>query len=238
MIICQNLFKTFKHGDTQALAVDDLSLEVEEGEVVIISGPPSSGKTTLLSMLAGFVHPDEGSIHILVKEITKLSPEEMRSFRQENLGIHLQTISLFSSLSVLDNILIPLHLTKISKKARLPRAFSVLEQMGLMSKKDKLIRELSQGERSLVLLARALVLEPKVLILDEPTLLLDHSTSVKIMTFLRERALDHQTIVIAAIGDTRLYPFANRLVRVKQGQIADITGEVVKEIPPPPYLRI
>jgi|JI9StandDraft_1071089.scaffolds.fasta_scaffold37387_2 putative ABC transport system ATP-binding protein len=238
MIICQNLGKKFSKGQKIQYAIEDFSLEIEEGELLILYGPPSSGKTTFLSLLGGLLKADEGSLEILGQEITKLSSEELRVFRQSNIGLHLQTISLFSSLTVLENLLTPLYLAGVSKKAALPKALSILQQVGLFEKKDIAVTLLSEGEKSLLHFGRTLVLEPKILLLDEPTLFLDHTTSIRIMTLLRELVLDHNMTVVAAIGDSRLHPFASRLIRLKSGQILEIAGEVVKELAPLPYLKI
>lgn len=237
-ITCVNLKKTYSRKTATVEALRGLSCNIQEGELVILSGPPSSGKSTLLSIIGGLIQPDEGECLVFGKNLFKMNDQERSKFRLENMGYVFQDLKLSPSLNVFENVCLPLYLKGITKRVAKKRALEALDQMGFGSKLSLYIDEISQGEKLLVALARAFVSDPKILLLDEPTLNLDHARGVLVMTILRQLVLDHMVTVVAAIGDIRLSPFAHRIFKMKEGQISDVFGESDLHETAPPYLRI
>jgi putative ABC transport system ATP-binding protein len=233
-IHCDNVKKSYTHN----IALDGVSCDIFEGECIILTGPPSSGKSTFLSILGGILHPNEGRVEILEQDLFALSDKNRSLFRLQNIGYVFQTHGLIESLSVLDNVLVPLRFSKVADKLAKEMATERLNQMGMLRKKDLFPSQLSQGERQLTALARAMVHNPKVLLLDEPTSNLDHHMGVLVMTIIRDLVLDHGVTAVAAIGDVRLHPFASRVFRMRLGLIVDVLGEAAIGEVPPPYLKI
>ena len=237
-IYCNDVEKAFTDRGVETVALQRLSFEVEEGELIIISGPPGCGKSALLSVLGGIIQPESGECTLFGKNLFTMSDREKSNFRLNSLGYMFQNLRLCESLTVAENISVPLKFSGGNKSDTETRVNDLLSQMGLLAKRDLLPHHLSQGERQLTALARALVTDPKVLLLDEPTINLDHQTGVLVMTLLRQLVLDHQVTVVASIGDVRLHPFAHRIFRMKEGTIVSIAGETNFEGASPPFLQI
>lgn len=237
-IKCDGLKKTYKRNGGETLALSSLSCDIQEGELVILTGPPSSGKSTLLSVVGGLVEPDEGECLIFGQNLFKMTDYERSQFRLQNIGYLFQDLKLCQSLTVFENVCVPLQLKQVAAPLAKIRALEALEQMGMLEKRDLYPSVLSQGERLLVALSRAFVTDAKILILDEPTLSLDHGRGVLVMTILRQLVLDHMTTVLACVTDVRLSPFAHRVFKMKDGQIANVFGEGEVGSTQPPYLKI
>ncbi len=232
IVSCAGLTKTFD-GITNIL--DGVDLQIEEEEFIMISGPPGAGKSTLLSLLGAYATPTSGTISILESNLFEMNSTQKAEFRRENIGAVFQTARLLPSLSVIENVLLPLACTGESRASSILKALTALNYMGIDKKRDSHLSELSGAELQLVSMSRALVNQPRLLLLDEPTQFLDHQTGVKVMTYLRQMALDHQITIICALNDVRLFPFASRIIRMKSGKIVDTLGESFLDSP---FLRI
>ena len=232
IVTCNQLSESF---DGKKFVLEEVDLHINEEEFVMISGPPGSGKTTLLSILAGYLEPTSGSSVILGKNLFEMSANQKAKFRRDELGVVFQNGRLISSLTVLENVTLPLCCGNDSKANAELKSMNVLNYMGIDQKKDCYLEELSGAELQLVSLSRALVNNPRLLILDEPTQFLDHQTGVKVMTYLRQMAMDHQMTIVSVLSDVRLFPFASRVIRMKSGKIVDVLGESFLDSP---FLRI
>ena len=232
IVACNQVSKSFNDGK---LVLDSVDLQIEEEEFIMISGPPGSGKTTLLSILGGYLPPSSGEVSVLSEKLFAMNSFQKAKFRRDNLGIVFQNGRLISSLTVLENVIAPLACSNDSKANANLKALNVLNYMGIDKKKDCYLEELSGAEKQLVSMSRALINQPKLLLLDEPTQFLDHHTGVKVMTYLRQMALDHQITIVCVISDVRLFPFASRVIRMKTGRIVDVLGESLLDSP---FLRI
>ena len=232
IVFIENLTKKL---DKEKLLIDSLSLSIEEEEFVILTGPPGSGKSTLLSILAGFEKPTEGIVQVLGEDLFSLQTAKKLRFRRDNIGFVSQDEKLIENLSIIENVALPLIGVKESKTDIFLKASNIISYMGLEKKKNDFPPELSGAEKELALLCRALVKNPRLLLLDEPMKFLDHQTGVKVMTYLRQLAMDHQITVICSLADVRLYPFASRVIRMKNGKITDVLGESFNDTP---FLRI
>lgn len=237
-LICENIKKVYKTKKEDKVALADVSFEVEEGELFMISGPSRCGKTTLLSIIGGLLAPTEGRVEIHGANLFNMSEKEAAEFRLRHLGYVFQNPHLIETRTLYDNIIAPMHLLGIRTKHAHTRVLEVLDQVGLSGQRDDLPQTLSEAEKCLAAIARSLVLLPKLLIYDEPTAHLDHSASVKILTYLKELAYDHSTTIIATITDVRLHPFAGRVAKMKEGKISMICGEMHSMESEPPFLKL
>lgn len=220
-IECIEISKAFR----RVKALSDISLDVEEGEFVIVTGPPSSGKTTLLSVMGGLLHPDNGECYLFGKEIATMSDQERSLFISRTIGTVFQDIHLIDSYTLLENVLFPMQFSNVPTRIARSQSLEILEQMGMAKEKDCYPNEISGGERQLVALARALASEPKVLLLDEPTGYLNHQTAVKVFTNLHQRVMDYALTIVCSCNDIRLHPFAHRVISMGSGKIVNVVGE-------------
>src|SRR3990167_2909941 len=170
----ENVRKVFPAKKGEFVALDDISFDVEEGEVYMITGPSRCGKTTLLSIIGGLLEPTSGICSLHGMNLYHLNEKEAAEFRLRHIGFVFQTPQLINSFTVFENIIVPMHLMDIRHKLAEERVLEVIDQLGLMLHKDVYPNMLSEAEKTLVAIARALVRIPKLLILDEPTANLDH----------------------------------------------------------------
>ena len=230
MISCVNITKQIRNKDKVITLLDDVSLEIDEGEFIIVTGSLGSGKTTLLNILAGRDRATSGEYWLLGTEMTTLKQRELIQMRSSQIGYCSLETTLIPGLNVLENLLAPIA---FFRNDALEQVEEMSARFGLKKYLDKKPNELSKGERLLVSLVASLIHMPRILILDEIFLCFDHPLSVKIMSIIQELSLDHQITTIIAERDVRLHPFAHRLVRMKEGTIYEILGEAVSGITPP-----
>lgn len=210
MIEVDNVQKSFK--DTVALS--GISLEVKNGEVVILAGPNGSGKTTLLQSIAGLVKLDEGEIKVNGVNVTSASEGKIRRFRRDKVGYIFQSVTLTPNLSALENILLP---TIFSKRDREDEALSLLKRLGIEEKKDKSARTLSGGQKRRVMIIRSLINDPEVILADEPTSDLDVEGTEQMMDLLEEKS-ESGTTVLVATNDERMMKGKGRIVNIRGGK--------------------
>lgn len=199
------------------IAVDDLSLSIPKGEFVCLLGPSGCGKTTTLQMIAGFVQPSAGAIHLDGKDITGLKP------CRRGLGIVFQSYALFPHMTVAQNVAFGLEMRKVPPVQRRERVGSALEAVNLSGQADRYPRELSGGQRQRVALARALVIQPPVLLLDEPMGALDAKLREDMQVELR--ALQHRlgiTTIMVTHDQAEAMSLADRVVLMNKGRIEQV----------------
>ena len=163
----RNLKKYYKTEDIVIKAVDEINLEIEESEFIAIVGKSGSGKTTLLNILAGLEKPDSGTVEINGKDISKMDRDEMAIFRRREIGIVFQSYNLVSTLSVLDNILLPFVLD--SQNPDMKFVEEIMKSLGIYEKKNMMPHQLSGGEKQRTAIARAIAIKPTIILADEPT---------------------------------------------------------------------
>ncbi len=221
MIILKNTTKIYEINRNNCIvALDNISLEIKEGELVILKGVSGSGKSTILSLIAALTKPTMGEVIVNNKRISKLPDNFASDYRQEDIGFIFQKYHLIPTLSVKDNILLPLVPTnpdEVEAKGKLDR---VLEQFNIAHKRDTMVRHLSGGEQQRVAIARAHVNDPKIIIADEPTANLDETLSLDFIEILRGLKESGKTILIAT-HDPLFFnlDMVDRLVEVKGGKI-------------------
>ena len=221
----RHLVKTFGSGHTAVHAVDDVSLDVQAGELVLIKGPSGSGKTTLLSMLGGLLRPTAGSVEIDGTDITALSESRLPKLRARSVGFVFQAFNLLDALTVEENILFPAHLVPGGIKAGRARADALIDRLDLGSRRHSLPRTLSGGEQQRVAIARALINEPPLILADEPTGNLDSARGQDVMMILHDIARDEGRAVILVTHDPRVEDVADRVMWLEDGAIRDRKAE-------------
>jgi len=213
--------KRFGNGDAEVVAVRDVSLDIEPGEVVLIMGPSGSGKTTLLLMLGALLKPTEGSIKLDGLELSALSEGKLPDVRLRHFGFIFQDFNLLSALNVQDNVSIAAELMGISRKEARKKAASLLTELGLGRRLKFSPEKLSGGEKQRVAIARALINDPALILADEPTANLDSSHGHETMRLLREIAKTRGRSVVIVSHDQRIRDIADRVLWLEDGQFKE-----------------
>ena len=206
-----------KYGDLEV--VKGVSLAVNEGEFVCLVGKSGCGKTTLLSLLSGLEKPTKGKVTLDGREITASSEDELALFRRDNVGFIFQSFNLIPTLSAWENVALPLFPIKMTNEERRRRATELLGKMELGHRIEHLPSALSGGEKQRVAIARALVNNPRIIFADEPTGNLDSSTGEAIMGILNRLHRDEGVAILMVTHEDELAKTANRLIRMKDGEI-------------------
>jgi putative ABC transport system ATP-binding protein len=218
----KNIVRRFGSGETEVIAVRDISLDVIVGEVILIMGPSGSGKTTLLSMLGGLLKPSSGNIIIGKDDLTHLDERRLPDVRLQRIGFIFQDFNLLSALSCLDNVAIVGQLSSLSRREARKRALAILEQLGLGHRLNFLPKKLSGGEKQRVAIARSLINKPDIILADEPTANLDSHHGHEIMRLLRKIAKDENRSVIIVSHDQRIRDIADRVFWLEDGEFKDM----------------
>src|SRR3972149_1650724 len=213
--------KRFGSGDTEVVAVREVSLEVEPGEVVLIMGPSGSGKTTLLLMLGGLLKPTEGTIRLNGLELSALSESKLPDGCLRHFGFIFQDFNLLSALNVQDNVSIAAELAGVGRRGAREKAASLLDDLGLGRRLRFPPEKLSGGEKQRVAIARALVNDPALILADAPTANLDSSHGHETMRLLREIAKNRGRSVIIVSHDQRIRDIADRVLWLEDGQFKE-----------------
>ncbi len=222
MIEIKGLSKIYKDGKKEVVAIDDINLTINDGDIFGIIGLSGAGKSTLVRSINMLEKPTRGEILIDGLDITKAKPKELRSMRQ-NIGMIFQGFNLLEQKTVLKNVMFPLEIKKVKKDEAIKRAVELLKEVGLYEKKDSYPSTLSGGEKQRVAIARALALNPKILLSDEATSALDPDTTQTILSLLKEINLKyHITIVIITHEMKVINQICNRVAVIKKSHIGEI----------------
>jgi len=219
MIKTQNLSKTYNHKDGIVHALKNITLSIEKGSFVTITGASGSGKTTLLLMLAGLIRPTSGSFSFLEKDLTHLTDSELAFFRRKNVGFIMQSFALIPYLTAIENVMMPLALNKVNKTKQIAAATEVLENIGLGKRINHLPKELSAGQQQRVAIARALVNNPSIIFADEPTGNLDPALSVEILNYLKDINVKKNITVIMVTHSPVAAEYGNVKIHLSNGQV-------------------
>jgi putative ABC transport system ATP-binding protein len=199
--------------------VRGVSLSIDHGEFVCLTGKSGSGKTTLLSLLSGLERPTSGNVKLDGKDITSATEDELALLRRENVGFIFQSFNLIPTLCAWENVALPLFPIKMKADERKRRATELLERMELAHRMDHLPSALSGGEKQRVAIARALVTHPKVLFADEPTGNLDSATEEAIMGILNSLHTRQGLAILMVTHDDELAKSADRSIRMHDGEV-------------------
>jgi putative ABC transport system ATP-binding protein len=215
------LHKSYREGDRHHVVLDRAAATIGPGERVAILGPSGSGKSTLLNLISGTDLPDAGTVRIGGVDVTALSELDRTLFRREHVGFVFQFFNLLPTLTVLENLLLPLELTGARDSTGEARALRLLDQVGLADRAGTFPDRLSGGEQQRIALARALVHRPGLLLADEPTGNLDQDLAEHVGELLEELAATHGTTLIVVTHSRELAARMDRILRVVHGNLVE-----------------
>jgi len=220
MIAVRNLVKTIRNGAHPVEIIRNISFDVPARQFVAVMGPSGSGKSTLLGLIAGLDWPTSGSILIDDQDITQLHEDQMAQLRGKQLGFLFQSYHLIPTLTALENVMLPMEFSGRSNGA-LGRGEYLLDNVGLIERRNHYPAQLSGGEQQRVALARAFMMQPAVLLADEPTGNLDSANGKNVLELLIRLKRDEGTTLILVTHDELLASHAERRIVLKDGRIVD-----------------
>ena len=215
----EQLSKTFDPDTSPIHAVKDVSLEIRENEIVVLTGRSGSGKSTLLHLLAGLEKKTSGSIFFKENDYDKLKPNELTCLRRTEMGFVYQFHYLLNELSAQENVSLPLKLNNVNQDKAIAASIEILDSLGLGHRIDHKPSELSGGEKQRVAIARSLVHSPSLVILDEPTGDLDTQTSLEVINSLKKFVSDKKSSLLIATHDDNFQKIADRKLMMDSGII-------------------
>ena len=212
----KGLVKKYQTGDVVVQAVDDVSFEIEKGEVVVIVGASGAGKTTLLNLIGGMDVPTYGRISVGGRDISNYNENQLTEYRRNDIGFVFQFYNLVQNLNVLENVELA---TQICRDSLQPQI--VIEQVGLSGRIKNFPAQLSGGEQQRVAIARAIAKNPKLLLCDEPTGALDYKTGKEVLKLLQDTAKKNNMTVMIITHNQAIAPMADRIITMKNGKIEE-----------------
>lgn len=216
-ITFENVVKEYNTGGERVLAANNVSFEIEKGELCVVLGPSGAGKTTILNLLGGMDKASSGKITVGDKEITGLSGKQLTEYRRLDVGFVFQFYNLMPNLTALENVELA---RQVCPNALDPA--EVLRQVGLGERMNNFPAQLSGGEQQRVSIARALCKNPALLLCDEPTGALDSKTGLQVLALLKEVSEKYQTTVAIITHNAAIAPMARRVIRVRNGEIESV----------------
>jgi putative ABC transport system ATP-binding protein len=220
----RNVHKFFRRGSEQIDVLNDLSLEVPEGEFLALMGPSGSGKTTLLNLIAGLDRPSEGEVWVGNQLISDLSEAALAKWRTRHIGFIFQFYNLLRVLNAYENVELPLLLLPLSAAQRRKQVENALDLVGLTDRMRHRPGQLSGGQQQRVGIARAIVTDPSLIVADEPTGDLDSKSADEILNLMVELARTLQKTIIMVTHDPKAADRAQRIVHLEKGQLVDAVG--------------
>ncbi|MBK8967565.1 MAG: ABC transporter ATP-binding protein [Lewinellaceae bacterium] len=226
MIKTTNLSKVYRTEEVETTALNEVDLEIKEGEFVSVMGPSGCGKSTLLNVLGMIDSPSGGDYHFMGEEVGRLSERKRSNVRKHNLGFVFQSFNLIDELTVYENVELPMLYTKVPAAERKQRVEELLEGMNIMHRRNHFPQQLSGGQQQRVAVARAIVNRPKLILADEPTGNLDSANGDEVMKILSQLNSEGTTILMVTHSQY-CAEFGNRIIRMLDGQV--VTENLVKQ---------
>ncbi|MEB8432159.1 lipoprotein-releasing ABC transporter ATP-binding protein LolD [Cocleimonas sp. KMM 6892] len=221
VIECENLTKRFKEGKLDVEVLKGISLDISAGEKIAIVGSSGSGKSTLLHILGGLDLPTEGNVHVMGKNIAKLSDKERGDLRNQSLGFIYQFHHLLPEFTALENVAMPLLIRGLSTTESSSKASEILNKVGLSERLSHKPGQLSGGERQRAAIARALVTNPNAVLADEPTGNLDHKTALQIFDLMQSLNQEMQTAFVIVTHDMQLAEKMDKIYSLVDGRLSN-----------------
>lgn len=219
VIHVRGVTKSFGKGDAVVHALKGVDFDARGGELLMIVGPSGCGKTTLLSVIAGTLGFDEGEVDVFSNSLHSMTAKQLTAFRAANIGFIFQSFNLVPTLSVLENVSVPLLINGKGQKEAEERAHAMLEKVKLGHRAKERPTNLSGGQQQRIAIARALVHEPRLIICDEPTSALDKDTGQRVMEILASVAKAPGRCVVVVTHDSRIFKFADRMTEMDDGKV-------------------
>ncbi|MBH51896.1 MAG: ABC transporter ATP-binding protein [Chloroflexi bacterium] len=212
LLSASNITKEYYEGSSKRLVLDNVSLEARIGEFVLVTGRSGSGKSTLLNLISGIDTPNTGSVNIDNTNITKLSETNRTIFRRENIGFIFQFFNLIPTLTVKENLILPLDLLGYTRNSKNDEARLLLKKIGLSDREDSYPDRLSGGEQQRVAIARAIIHSPKIVLADEPTGNLDARTGKEILELFNTLTKERNMTVIMVTHSSEAELYTNKIL--------------------------
>jgi putative ABC transport system ATP-binding protein len=211
--------KTYPAPGGDVTALDDVTLTVDDGEIVALLGPSGSGKSTLLTVAGALLAPSRGTVRVGDRDITHLRPAQRTAFRRDHVGFVFQTVNLVPYLTAEENLLVVAALARRDRTASRARARHLLDELGLTDRRRALPHQLSGGERQRVAVGRALMNDPTVVLVDEPTSSLDTALAEQVMTLIRAELHSRGIPAVVVTHDHRMTRYADRTLHLTDGRL-------------------
>lgn len=215
--------KSYGFDENKVDAVSNVSLSIEEGSFVAIVGKSGSGKSSLLHVMGGLTKPQKGEVLLEGKSLYEMSDDTLSRYRRRRMGFVFQFYNLISSLNVIENIVLPIHLDHL--KEDMDYIDELLELLDLKDKKTAFVRELSGGQQQRVAIARALAMKPAIILADEPTGNLDAKSSQEVVSLLKLSQRKYKQTLILVTHDDMIASQADRILTIEDGKIVGDTNE-------------
>jgi putative ABC transport system ATP-binding protein len=219
VIETRRLKKDFVRDEFHVIALRDVDIEIHSGEFVALMGPSGSGKSTLLHLIAAMDRPTDGEIAVLGENLRALNDRQMARWRNEHIGFVFQSFNLIPVLTALENVELPLKLTKLNKKERIQHAETALRLVGLGDRMGHLPRQLSGGQEQRVAIARAIVTDPDLILADEPTGNLDATSAQEVLTLLSRLNKEFGKTIVMVTHDPHAARFASKVRHLEKGEL-------------------
>jgi putative ABC transport system ATP-binding protein len=218
-VSCRGVRKSFGAGEAAVEVLRGVDFQAVQGELTFLVGPSGCGKTTLISVIAGLLDRNGGTVELFGQDLETLTPRQRILFRRKHLGFVYQQFNLLPALTAAENAAVPLLAAGVRRPQAVDRAKALLVKLGLEHRLDALPEKLSGGQQQRVTLARAVVHEPRLIVCDEPTAALDHATGEAVMQLLAEHAVHPERAVIVVTHDNRVFHFADAMAEMDDGRI-------------------
>ena len=223
MLELKNVSKSYFEGNSKHFVLNDLKLDISKGEIIILLGKSGSGKSTLLNIISGIDIPDSGSVIIDEKDITKLSEKDRTLVRRNKIGFIFQFFNLIPTLTVKENLLLPLELTGRNQKDE--KVNALLTEVGLVDRANTYPDKLSGGEQQRISIARALIHNPDIILADEPTGNLDYETGLQIVDLLDRVVKKKGKTMIMVTHSKDVIGLADKIFSLKEGKLTEMKKE-------------
>ena len=210
-------------GESVVKAVDDVSIDIRRGDFVAVMGPSGSGKSTAMNLIGSLDMPTKGHIFLDSEDISTLDESELAQVRGKHIGFIFQQFNLIQTLTVKENVVLPMTLQGLSEEERSDKADRILHRLDLYDRSDHYPNQISGGQQQRVAIARALANDPEVILADEPTGNLDTKTGLKVMDFLTELNKEGRTIVFVTHSPELAKKYAHTVYWLKDGKVEKIT---------------
>lgn len=215
----KNVSKLYQQGENQVLALDDISLTVEQGEFIAVIGPSGSGKSTFLAIAGALLHASKGEVILNGKNLNELKPKDLVQLRLEEIGFILQTSNLVPYLNVLEQLLVVKRMAGKLVKEDKEFAKELLLSLGLAAKLEKLPEQLSGGERQRTAIARAFINNPSIILADEPTASLDSKRAHEVVQLIAKETKTRNKAAIMVTHDERMLEYCDKVYRMEDGRL-------------------
>lgn len=219
VVKARRLSKEYVRDEFHVVALDAVDVEINRGDFVALMGPSGSGKSTLLHLIAAMDKPTDGEIEVLNANLRQLSDKQIAHWRNEHIGFIFQSFNLIPVLTALENVELPLKLTRLSKKERLEHAETALKLVGLGDRLGHLPKQLSGGQEQRVAIARAVVTDPDLVLADEPTGNLDAAAAEDVLTMLARLNKEFGKTIVMVTHDPHAARFAKTIRHLEKGQL-------------------